>query len=105
MERRSLLPSRSALTSEVAANATIRLGSILAPIGIGVGGAINQDIGAPTQDGDLLLALITPTGRCHRGVVMAEVLSPLAVTSLTLILATGIGLCIAYIFRGWLDKL
>jgi hypothetical protein len=36
---------------------------------------------------------------------MAEVLSSLATTSLMLFLAVGTGLCIAYIFRGWLDKL
>jgi hypothetical protein len=36
---------------------------------------------------------------------MAEVLSAAVPTALMLGLAIGCGLCIAYIFRGWLDRL
>jgi len=54
---------RSALTSDSEGNTTVRrLGALLAPIGTGVGGTINQDIGARIQDCDLALALITANG-------------------------------------------
>jgi hypothetical protein len=36
---------------------------------------------------------------------MAEVLSAAVPTVLMLSFAIGCGLCIAYIFRGWLDRL
>lgn len=36
---------------------------------------------------------------------MAEVLSALVPTILMLSLAIGCGLCMAYIFKGWLNKL
>jgi len=36
---------------------------------------------------------------------MAQVLSALLSTSLMFFIALGIGLCVAYIFREWLNKL